>query len=298
MPADTNAPLQQTQTASVVSYIRARKILFVCGLVVAFVLLQVALLPFGEVSKLASTNPGETAFQVYQAEQAKELHKPFRKRQTWVGLNRVSKSLVDAVIVSEDGTFWSHSGFDWYEFRESFERNMKEGRAARGASTISQQLVKNLYLSPSKNPIRKLKEWILTWWLEQRVSKSRILELYLNLIEWGDGVYGIQAASQFYFKKSAGDLSLDEATRLAAIIPSPRRWSLAAGSRIAERRAGIILQRMQLRGMIPAVSGSVPVDSASIFAPLPEEGDTLPEQQSSPSVPPSQPQDSTTTREL
>jgi monofunctional biosynthetic peptidoglycan transglycosylase len=183
------------------------------------------------------------------AARAKKENYPFHKKQNWIMLKSIPKDAVDAVIVSEDGTFWSHDGFDWFEFKESIERNFEEGRAARGASTITQQLVKNLYLSSSKNPLRKLKEWILTWYMEQQVSKSRILEIYLNVIEWGDGVYGIEAASQYYFDKPASDLNRDECARLAAIIPSPRKHRADVDSKYVLRRSKLILDRMEARGM-------------------------------------------------
>ena len=184
-----------------------------------------------------------------QAAAAKKANRPFRIVQHWIPLRSISQDAIDAVIVSEDGTFWSHHGFDWFEFRESIERNFEEGRAARGASTITQQLVKNLYLSSSKNPLRKMKEWILTWWMEQQLGKSRILELYLNVIEWGDGVYGIDAAAHYYFDKSASGLTREECARLAAIIPSPRKHRADVDSKYVLRRSKLILERMEARGM-------------------------------------------------
>ena len=184
-----------------------------------------------------------------QAAEAKKDNRPFHKVQYWISLRSIPQDAIDAVIVSEDGTFWSHHGFDWFEFKESIERNFEEGRAARGASTITQQLVKNLYLSPSKNPLRKMKEWILTWYMEQELSKSRILEIYLNVIEWGDGVYGIEAASHYYFDKTASDLHREECARLAAIIPSPRKHRADVDSKYVLRRSTLILERMEARGM-------------------------------------------------
>jgi monofunctional biosynthetic peptidoglycan transglycosylase len=168
--------------------------------------------------------------------------------QRWIPLSKIPKDVINAVIVAEDGTFWEHGGFDWFEFRESIERNLKEGRPARGASTITQQLVKNLYLSPSKNPLRKLKEWVLTWYMEQTLSKHRILELYLNVIEWGRGIYGIEVSAQAYFGKSASMLSRDEAARLAAVIPNPRRYRVDKETRYLEQRSQLILSRMAARG--------------------------------------------------
>ena len=225
---------------------KVRSILMVLGL---WIVIEFGTLPYGNVGKLRTTNPGETAFMQEHREEAEGEGKPFRKVQRWTPLNRISKDAVNAVIVAEDGTFWTHAGFDWFEFRESMERNMKEGRAARGASTITQQLVKNLYLSSSKNPLRKLKEWVLTWYMEQTLSKSRILELYLNVIEWGRGIYGIEAASQTYFGKSASMISREEAARLAAVIPNPRRYRVDKETRYLEHRSQLIMSRMAARGL-------------------------------------------------
>ncbi|MCX6121635.1 MAG: monofunctional biosynthetic peptidoglycan transglycosylase [Ignavibacteriales bacterium] len=212
-------------------------------------ILQILFLPYDNIRQLKTKNAGETAFMREHAANAKEKNQPFQKRQSWISLRSIPLDAIDAVIVSEDGTFWSHNGFDWFEFRESIERNFEEGRAVRGASTITQQLVKNLYLSSSKNPLRKLKEWILTWYMEQQLSKSRILEIYLNVIEWGDGVYGIEAASHYYFDKSASNLSREECARLAAIIPSPRKHRADVDSKYVLRRSTLILERMDARGM-------------------------------------------------
>jgi monofunctional glycosyltransferase len=212
-------------------------------------LLQIIFLPYADVKQLKTKNPGETAFMREYAEWSKKENRPFHKKQHWISLKSIPQDAINGVIVSEDGTFWWHDGFDWFEFKESIERNFEEGRAARGASTITQQLVKNLYLSSSKNPLRKFKEWILTWYMEQQLSKSRILELYLNCIEWGDGVYGIDAAAQYYFDKSASDLNKDECTRLAAIIPSPRKHRADVDSKYVLRRSKLILDRMEARGM-------------------------------------------------
>lgn len=213
------------------------------------VLIQIIILPYGDIQQLKTKNPGETAFMREHAGLAKKENRPFRKKQNWISLKSIPRDAIDAVIVSEDGTFWSHEGFDWFEFKESIERNFEEGRAVRGASTITQQLVKNLYLSSSKNPLRKIKEWVLTWYMEQQLTKSRIIEIYMNIIEWGDGVYGIEAASQFYFAKSAGELTRDECTRLAAIIPSPRKHRADVDSKYVLRRSKLILERMEARGM-------------------------------------------------
>ena len=141
------------------------------------------------------------------------------------------------------------SGFDWFEFKESVERNFEEGRAVRGASPITQQLVKNLYLSSSKNPLRKIKEWILTWYMEQQLGKSRILEIYFNVIEWGDGVMGSKRRRVIILINRHQNLNCEECARLAAIIPSPRKHRADVDSKYVLRRSKLILERMEARGM-------------------------------------------------
>jgi monofunctional biosynthetic peptidoglycan transglycosylase len=206
-------------------------------------------MPFGELEKLKTVIPTQTAFMREHAERARQEGKNFRKVQILVSLDGIPKDVINAVVVAEDGMFWSHNGFDWYEFRESFFRNLREFRFARGASTITQQLVKNLFLSSSKDPVRKLKEWVLTWKMEQTLSKSRILELYLNTIEWGDGVYGVGAAAQRYFQKPVNALTREEAARLAAVIPNPKRYRADSESRYVQSRTTMILGRMEARGL-------------------------------------------------
>ncbi len=211
--------------------------------------IEILTLPFDDIQNLRSMNPVETEFMRLHAQRSREDRRPFHRVQQWVRLGDVSPTVINAIVVAEDGRFWSHSGFDWFEFKESLLKNITQGRAARGASTISQQLVKNLYLTPSKNPFRKVREWILTWWMERTLPKERILELYLNVIELGNGIYGVQAASHEYFGKSVSELTRDEAARLAAIIPNPRRYRPDESSRYVARRSDVILQRMSARGM-------------------------------------------------
>lgn len=238
-----------TRTQRILNWLRHNKIKSLLGVLLLWMFFEVLFLPFGEINRLKSANPTETAFMRHHRERANEEGRRFVKRQRWIPLSRIPKHLIDAVLVSEDGTFWFHEGFDWFEFRESFERNLRDGKFTRGASTITQQLVKNLFLSPSKNPLRKLKEWILTWRMEQVLSKSRILELYMNVIEWGDGIYGADAASQYYFGIPSALISRTEAARLAAIIPNPRRYRPDGTSRYIARRAELILRRMSARGL-------------------------------------------------
>ena len=231
------------------AWVRRHKFLTVIFIATGWIVFEIVTLPFGEVRRLKTANPGETAFMREAEQQAIAEGKHFKKTQQWIAFSAIPKGAIGAVVISEDGTFWSHSGFDWFEFRESIERNMKEGRAVRGASTITQQLAKNLFLSSSKNPLRKLKEWMLTWYIERTLSKQRILELYLNVIEWGWGIYGIEAASQRYFGKSATLLSREESARLAAVIPNPRRFKVDKETPYLERRSQLILSRMAAQGL-------------------------------------------------
>lgn len=246
--------LKRFLSGRVAGFVRKNKIKSIIAFLVIVCSFAVLPLPFGEIDDLNKANPGVTAFMREHEGVARSKGRAFYRFQKWIPYDRIPKYVTDAIVVAEDGTFWSHSGFDWFELKESLRRNFSEGRAARGASTITQQLVKNLFLSSSKNPLRKLREWILTFSMERTLTKSRILEIYLNVIEWGDGVYGIEAASQLYFNKSASDLTRDEATRLAAIIPSPKRHGANEDSQYVARRAQVILQRMKARGMIPVAS--------------------------------------------
>lgn len=231
------------------SFVRRHKVMTLCLVVLVWFVADIASLPFVDVIRLKHERPGETAFMRMHAEQANESGKGFVRHQAWVNLKSIPRTAINAVVVAEDGTFWSHGGFDWFEFRESVKRNFSAGRAVRGASTITQQLVKNLYLSPSKDPIRKLKEWILTWWVELNLSKARILELYLNVIEWGPAVYGIEAGSEYHFGKPVAELSREECARLAAVIPSPKRFRANAQRGFVPRYSRMILERMEARGL-------------------------------------------------
>ena len=205
-------------------------------------------LPNIKLQELETMNPRRTALMLQREREASEIKKPYREQQTWVPLGRISPHLVHAVIVSEDGTFYENGGVDWYEVQESIAKNLEKGKAARGASTISQQLSKNLFLSTSKDPLRKLKELVITLRMERVLSKERILEIYLNVIEWGNGVYGAEAASKKYFGEPASSITREEAARLAAVIPSPLRHQPNQPSEYVDRRASIILERMTARG--------------------------------------------------
>jgi len=177
-----------------------------------------------DVVSLAKSNPTTTALIETRRAAAAEKGRPFTLVWTWVPLARISPKLQKAVLVSEDASFYQHHGFDWEELQEAFNRNWEKGKLQRGGSTLTQQLAKNLYLSSEKNLLRKTHEALLAWELERRLPKKRILELYLNVVEWGHGVYGAEAAARHHFGKSAADLSPGEAALLAAMLPSPRQY--------------------------------------------------------------------------
>ena len=198
-------------------------------------LLVLAAALFPDILYLRYRNPGITALMSRRGAPV---------IQTWVPLHRISPHLLQAVMTGEDLDFYNHGGVDLYELQQSIKRNWREKRWARGGSTITMQLAKNLYLSTRKTPVRKILELVITLELEQILPKARILEIYLNVIEWGDHRYGAEAASRHYFGKSAAALAPAEAAWLAAIIPNPRAWSLPKYARYADRRKRWILYRM------------------------------------------------------
>lgn len=198
------------------------------------------------VIRLRYSNPTMTALmQQRDAEAAERGLKP-KRRQTWVPYHRISPHLVRAVLAGEDHRFFEHSGFDWEQIQNAIEENLEELEFRRGASTISQQLAKNLFLSTSKSPLRKLHEALITWEMELIVSKRRILEVYLNVIEWGDGIYGAEAAARHYFQTSAASLSIEQAAFLSAIIPNPRgKYNPTTNPRRVARRQRVIRRLMR-----------------------------------------------------
>jgi monofunctional biosynthetic peptidoglycan transglycosylase len=202
-------------------------------------------LTWPHVGALARTIPESTAFiDAWRAEQ-RAAGKSEVADWRWVPYPAISAHLKRAVLVSEDIDFFSHHGFAVGEIETAIKDAIEEGEAPRGASTITQQVAKNLWLSPSRNPLRKLKEAILTWQLERTLGKKRIFEIYLDVAEFGNGLYGAEAASRRYFGKAAADLDEREAAELAAGLPSPRLWHPGSGSRVAAKRAERILGRMR-----------------------------------------------------
>ena len=211
---------------------------------IAFAYIAYVYLTIPDVRVLATVDPGTTAFIDLRRDEAHAAGKGFTLRRRWVPYNRISNQLKRAVIVAEDSAFFAHEGLDYEQIKESFEASLEEGAPVRGASTITQQLAKNLYLSPTRNPVRKLREIIITRRLEAALTKRRIFEIYLNSIEWGDGIFGCEAAARAYFGKSASQLNATEGALLAGAIINPRVHSPAAPTRRLLRRQQIILRRM------------------------------------------------------
>jgi len=228
-----------------------RLVKFACYLTIIVVIGFIGFyLVYPDVSVLKKLNPKKTSFMEYRENQWRAKGKKLQIQKKWISLSKISPYLVKAIIIAEDDKFWSHRGFDIDAIQTALEKNIEKGQFKFGGSTISQQLVKNLYLTPVKNPVRKLKEAIITWRLEQAISKRRILELYLNVVEWGNGIFGAEMASQRYFGKSAAQLSAEEAARLAAVLPNPIKFKVDGSSRYAERRAKIIYNIMVRRGVV------------------------------------------------
>jgi len=223
-----------------------RKILagIIVTVVAGFGCLAYAYLTLPDVRPLRTTNPATTAFIEIRKREAEDAGKKPRRVQTWVTYERISSNLKRAVLVTEDASFFDHEGIDFTEMEKSFELNWRKGHFLRGGSTITQQLAKNLYLSPSKNPMRKVREFLIARRLEAELSKRRIFEIYLNVIEWGDGIYGIEAASRAYYRVPAAALSPDQAAMLASMIFNPRKYNPAAPTPFLAKRQQLVLGRM------------------------------------------------------
>lgn len=199
-----------------------------------------------DVSVLKQRNPRSTALMELRDEEYRQKSIRAPRRQIWVPYGAISEHLKKAVLINEDTAFFSHKGIDLEELKEAFKKDWETRSFNRGGSTITMQLAKNLYLNPSKNPLRKVKEIIIARQLEQALSKQRIFEIYLNIVEWGRNIYGAEAAAQNYFGKSAAALDPLEAATLAALIPSPR----SAKDRNVLSRRNLILNRLASVGYI------------------------------------------------
>jgi monofunctional glycosyltransferase len=220
-----------------------------------------------DVRTLAYTNPKTTAFMDLRAREARQLGQPVRPTQRWVPYTRISPHLKRAVIVTEDGAFFEHEGIDLEEIKKSIHVSMERGKPFRGASTITQQLAKNLYLSPSRNPVRKLRELLITRRLETALPKARIFEIYLNVIEWGDQVWGAEAAARTYFGVSAAALSREQAALLAGAIRNPHIYNPA------RPRRGLLNLQQRILALMGGVEPPAAVPSP-VPMPTVEEGET------------------------
>jgi monofunctional biosynthetic peptidoglycan transglycosylase len=240
--------------------------------VVGFAYVAYIYLTLPDVRGLAKTNPTTTAFMRLREEEARDEGRKFAIRHQWIAYGRVSPYLRRAVIVTEDAAFFDHDGIDMTEIKASLEKNWEEGQFLRGGSTLTQQLAKNLYLSPSRNPMRKVTELMIARRLETALTKQRIFEIYLNVIEWGDGIFGCEAASRAYFRKSCSALGMEEAALMAGSIINPRVHSPAKPTRRLLRRQQIILRRMGFKEPArpePAPVNQTPIDTPVIPVPYP-----------------------------
>ena len=218
-------------------------------LIFASILLVLYLAFIPGVSNLAKENPKKTAMMEYREAEWAAKKKKRKVYQVWVPYSRISPYMAKAAIIAEDDKFWQHEGFDLEAMQKAIEKDLKAGKFKSGGSTISQQLAKNLFLTPTKSPIRKIREAVITWKLERSLSKRRILELYLNVAEWGEGIFGVEAASRHHFGKSASELTAMEAARLAAVLPNPRRLNASGEQRYVANRASVIYRIMIRRGV-------------------------------------------------
>lgn len=194
---------------------------------------------FGHLLWWTQFNPSQTRFMSLRLDEMRERKPDAQLRHQWVPYERISVHLKRAVIAAEDDGFVDHEGFDWEGIQKAMEKNRKKGRAVAGGSTISQQLAKNLFLSPSRSYVRKAQEAAITFMMEAVMDKRRILEIYLNVVEWGDGVFGAEAAAERYYRIPAAKLGPEQAARLAVMLPNPRKYEKTFGPRLAAHAARI-----------------------------------------------------------
>jgi monofunctional biosynthetic peptidoglycan transglycosylase len=212
------------------------------ALVIAFALAQLWF--FGNIVYLSHYDPGSTPFMERRLEILRAKKPGAQLRRTWVPYERISAQLKRAVVAAEDAKFLDHEGFDWEAIQKAMTKNEQRGKVVAGASTISQQVAKNLFLSGERSWLRKGQEAIITWMMESTLSKRRILELYLNVAEWGEGVFGAEAAARYHFGVPASALGPEQAAYLAAVLPSPRRYERAKVTPYIAGRVDTILARM------------------------------------------------------
>lgn len=219
----------------------------VWGLFALLILYQLWL--FAHICWWIKFNPATSSFMEDRLEVLQDKNPKAGLKYRWVDYNRISSNLKRALIVAEDATFIDHEGFDWEGIAKAYEKNLKKGKIVAGGSTISQQLAKNLFLSTKRTPWRKGEEVIITLMLEAVMDKRRIFEIYLNIIEWGNGIFGAEAAAQHYFGVSAGQLSPEQAARLAAMVPNPRYYDRHREAPGMLAKTFVILDRMPDAGI-------------------------------------------------
>ena len=232
---------------------RTQRILLVtlAAIVVAALALWASL---PNVRPMATQNPTTTTMIDLRRTEAKTAGHVYKLRWDWRPLPRISPLLQRAVVYAEDAQFWKHDGVDWEAMKDAAEHDWKERSLERGASTITQQVAKNLYLSPSRNPVRKVRELFIARRLDRDLGKKRVLELYLNIAEWGDGVFGAEAAARRWFGCAAAELRPAQAARLAVALPNPLKRSPAVKSRTLARRAERLVRAMARAGLIDAAA--------------------------------------------
>ncbi len=221
-----------------------RKVLLWLILASVVMVLTVQLYFFVQIWWWVKHNPESTSFMRHQSAVLQAKNPKARLQHKWVPYNRISNNLKRAIIVSEDATFVDHDGVDWEAIQLAYEKNSKKGKVVAGGSTITQQLAKNLFLSGERSYLRKAQEFVITYMLEYMMDKERIFEIYLNVVEWGNGIFGAEAAAIHYYGIPAAALNASQAARLAVMLPKPRYFDTHRGSAYLERRSELILRRM------------------------------------------------------
>lgn len=223
---------------------KLRKFLGWLVLAPLLLILLLQLYYFAQIGLWVVFNPSSTSFMQAQLTRLQEKDPAAALQQQWVPYRRISNNLKRAIIASEDALFSEHQGVDWDALEKAYQKNARKGRVVAGGSTITQQLAKNLFLSGSRSYFRKAQELVIAYMLEFWMSKERIFEIYLNVVEWGNGVFGAEAAARHYYGISAANLSASQAARLAVMLPNPRFYDSHRGSAYLARRTGLILRRM------------------------------------------------------
>ena len=221
-----------------------RKLLFWLIVMPLVLVLALQLYFFVQIYWWVEHNPGSTSFMRQQLSELKKTNPDAQLKFEWVDYERISGNLKRAIIASEDANFSGHEGIDWDALQKAYEKNNKRGKVVAGGSTITQQLAKNLFLSGERSYLRKGQEVVIAYMIEYWMDKERIFEIYLNVVEWGNGVFGAQAAARHYYGVPAANLSASQAARLAVMLPSPRFYDQHRQSTYLTRRTGLILRRM------------------------------------------------------